>query len=93
MLEVLLAGCFKKTPHIETINIFVQMYFNAKNKDCRKSADPLGSQKPNEPVGLFQSFIGFSIRLSMFHNRYDFRSNQRCQVVGLVNLLYARVDQ
>ena len=59
MLEVLLAGCFKK--------------------------DPLGSQKPNEPVGLFQSFICFSIRLSMFHNRYDFRSNQRCQVVGLVN--------
>ena len=72
MLEVLLAGCFKKG--------FVAI-------------DPLGSQKPNEPVGLFQSFICFSIRLSMFHNRYDFRSNQRCQVVGLVNLLYARVDQ
>ena len=41
--------------------------------------------KSNDPVGLFQSFIRFSIRLSMFHNRYDFRSNQRCQVVGLVN--------
>ena len=39
----------------------------------------------NDPVGIFQSFISFSIRLSMFHNRYDFRSNQRCQVVGLVN--------
>ena len=69
------------------------IYCENKNKDCGKSADHLGSQKPNDPVGLFQSFICFSIRLTMFHNRYDFRSNQRCQVVGLVNLLYARVDQ